>query len=323
MSNSIKTEWRLGIQGLAVAAGIVVFASTLLGLAGPVWWVFDLFSHFQLQYLLGITAVILVLLLVGRRYGMALFFALCAAINLYFILPYYLQVSGAQASGVSSRAFRTLSLNVSMGNEQYELVRQLVRGVNPDIVLLTEVSHAWTRALEELSADYPYGTREPRGDNFGIALYSRLPLNRCEVIELGAAGAPSIIAELEVEGKRVALVGTHPLPPISGQYTNFRNDQILAVSRHLRNTPGPWILLGDLNTSPWSYWFRRLISETGMKDSSLGRGVRCTWPADSLLLRVPIDYCLVSEEIVVRDHKIGPDVGSDHFPLIVDVAVKE
>jgi endonuclease/exonuclease/phosphatase (EEP) superfamily protein YafD len=38
-------------------------------------------------------------------------------------------------------------------------------------------------------------------------------------------------------------------------------------------------------------------------------------------LRIPIDFCLVSEEITIRNKTIGTDIGSDHFPLIVDFAL--
>jgi len=37
--------------------------------------------------------------------------------------------------------------------------------------------------------------------------------------------------------------------------------------------------------------------------------------------RVAIDHCLVSPEIAIRDRHIGPDVGSDHFPVVLDFAL--
>ena len=49
--------------------------------------------------------------------------------------------------------------------------------------------------------------------------------------------------------------------------------------------------------------------------------MRATWPSGLILLRIPIDYCLVSEGIGVMDVQVGPDIGSDHFPLIVDLLV--
>ena len=38
--------------------------------------------------------------------------------------------------------------------------------------------------------------------------------------------------------------------------------------------------------------------------------------------RIPIDYVWVPPEFAVLDHRIGPDLGSDHFPIEVKLALK-
>ena len=62
---------------------------------------------------------------------------------------------------------------------------------------------------------------------------------------------------------------------------------------------------------------------TGLRDSSRGMGLQPTWPADIPLLWIPIDHCLYSDGIEIRGRRTGPDVGSDHFPLIVDFELVE
>ena len=86
----------VGLWGLLTAAGAGIFSATLAGLAGRFWWVFDLFSHFRVQYLISISVVI-ILLLLGKKWRSAAVLGLCAAINLASILPYYL--SGSAAAG--------------------------------------------------------------------------------------------------------------------------------------------------------------------------------------------------------------------------------
>jgi endonuclease/exonuclease/phosphatase (EEP) superfamily protein YafD len=39
-------------------------------------------------------------------------------------------------------------------------------------------------------------------------------------------------------------------------------------------------------------------------------------------LRVPLDDCFVSDGVDITDHHDGPDVGSDHRPLVVNVGVR-
>lgn len=54
----------------------------------------------------------------------------------------------------------------------------------------------------------------------------------------------------------------------------------------------------------------------------LTRGMRgrlgVTWPVGFWPLRIPIDHALHSAGVIVRDVRVGPDVGSDHFPLVVE-----
>ena len=82
------------------------------------------------------------------------------------------------------------------------------------------------------------------------------------------------------------------------------------------------VLLGDLNCTVWSPYFGRLVRDSGLKDSSRGWGVQPSWPAGNWLLRIPIDHCLHSPEVRVVRRGIGPDVGSDHFPVIVEMQLR-
>lgn len=305
-------------SGLLSAAGAALSLASILGFAGRYWWVLDLFSHFRVQYFLSISLVTLLLLPV-RRFRTSAVFGLFALINLAFILPYYMTSTPAPASG--ARSLRAVSINLNSANRRFDLFKQFILDTNPDLILLMEFNKAWSKAMEELHTLYPYHASEPSEDNFGIALYSKIPPLRCEAIYIGQAEVPSVVGEFEVAGQRFTLLGTHPLPPISREYSQFRNEQIEAIATYLTSVSGAKMLLGDLNISPWSSYFGSLQSRTGLVDSSLGRGIAPTWPTDRIWLRIPIDFCLVSDEIAIKDSNVGPNIGSDHFPLIVDFIV--
>lgn len=52
-----------------------------------------------------------------------------------------------------------------------------------------------------------------------------------------------------------------------------------------------------------------------------GFGVQTSFPSNLWLLRIPIDHVLVACAIGVDDRRIGPEVGSDHLPVITDLVV--
>ena len=81
------------------------------------------------------------------------------------------------------------------------------------------------------------------------------------------------------------------------------------------------MVVGDLNTSPWSPVFHDLLRASGLRDGRAGHGIQPTWPSLFPLLWTPIDHCLVSRGLIVQRFQRGPYVGSDHFPLIVDITL--
>ena len=306
------------ICGLLSACGFVVAACTFAGLLGRFWWLLDLCSHFQVQYLISMS-IICGLLAVARRFKTAAALAACGLVNLAHVLPYY--VPAWPSPTHNSTRLRLMSSNVNTANQQYGLLKQLIFDKQPDVVLLTEVSPLWLESIREVEAFYPYRKSDAREDNFGIALYSKIPFKTSEIVYVGGAGVPTVAAVLDVSGNELTLVGTHPLPPINALCSTARNDQIDALASFLTPLPGPKILLGDLNVSPWSYHFEKLVSRTGLADSSLGHGLHFTWPSKPFVMMIPIDFCLVSREIGVEGISVGPDVGSDHYPIVANVVV--
>lgn len=102
----------------------------------------------------------------------------------------------------------------------------------------------------------------------------------------------------------------------------MRNEQLTALAQFVTDIRGPIVLLGDLNTSPWSFFFRRLLEQSGLRDSAKGYGVQPTWPSFFRPARIPIDHCLHSPDMVVTDRRVGEAFGSDHLPLIVELAFR-
>ena len=317
-----------GVQILArwllILAALSVSLASIAGFFGRRWWVFDLFSHFRVQYL-ALLVVIGTLLLIFRQPKVAMLAAVFAAVNLATILPLNLPSPfawGASPARAANPACRALLVNVLQPNRETSLVANLIEEANPDLVVLVEVNQRWMDELQPVLATYPYRVAEIREDHYGIALASRIPLETGKVERFDASGIPAVVARLTLEHQVVTLLGAHIPPPKSAVGANQRNRQLEAMARFAAVQPGPVIVIGDLNITSWSPYFRDFIFVSGLRDSRRGFGIQPTWSTNTPLLMVPIDHVLVSDGIRILERKTGPYIGSDHLPVTIDFSVQ-
>ncbi len=300
-------------------ACILLIGFSLLGNWGEFYHLFELSSHFKPQYFLLLLAVTLCLALLRKWIwvGIGLF---GIGLNALSLGPYYAPTT---AIAGNSDPLKLLLANVYTGNRNQELLLDFVQQEKPDIVVLQEAGETWLEAFRTLRPRYPYVVPAPRDDPFGNVLFSRIPLKRSQVVHLGPLGTPSILIEFVYREQVVSLLSTHPYPPVSARGAAFRNSQLDAVTKFFQPYPSPRILIGDLNMTPWSPHFTRLLDALNLKDARIGFGILPSWPTtfSSSWFQIPIDHCLVTSDFQVLDTRIGPPIGSDHLPLLVTLTL--
>ena len=121
-------------------------------------------------------------------------------------------------------------------------------------------------------------------------------------------------------GPELRLIVTHPLPPMNHRQWKSRNSHFARLAADVKAAGYErTIVAGDLNCSPWSYWFGRLSKQSGLRNSADGQGLNITWmPIPIPACGLPIDHVLVGPKIQVSQRTVGPYTGSDHRPVIVD-----
>lgn len=298
---------------LQAAAVLTVSFSVLTAFDFLHRWI-ELFSHFRLQYLV-VAGLLALTFAVLRRYKYMLAMVLVVAFDAALVMPWYLD----DAPRVDSVPVTLLLANVHSSNAAYERLIELVTEESPDIVVLQEVNDAWVAGTRALTSEYAFHYAEPRAGNFGIAMYSRIPLDTVTHVDSPPYGYPTLVAQASVSGSKLTLVSTHPMIPLGKSGFAARNTQLEHVASLVADASGPTVLIGDLNTSIWSHSFRKLLSATGMHDARRGFGVLPTWPTFMPFAMIPIDHTLVSSEIGVEAVRRGRRIGSDHLPLIVTI----
>ena len=307
---------RRPLTSVWVGVSVLTSLATLLAFAGAWWWPFELLCHFRVHYIWLLVPLSIGLLIIKQYKTLALTTA-CLLWNLILVVPIYFPQQGP----VGSVTFRLMSANVHTSNQNYDQFIESVREANPDVLLVMEVDDAWMQSLQKLRVDFPYGDSKPRPDNFGIAFFSKLPVETIRIENISAARVPSVLARLTAGRAAVTVVGSHPLPPRGGRRAFLRNEQLSLTAGELTALDGPLVVAGDLNITPWSPFFRRFLRRTGLRDSRRGFGVQPTWPSRYGMAGIPIDHILVSDEISVQDGWVGPASGSDHRSVIADLSV--
>ncbi len=290
---------------------------TLLSLLGHHFFL-ELTTHFRLQYLL--VSLVCIGVLVAFNSWKLLAIALgCFILNLAYILPYYFTKPHREVQA-SALHLRLMQVNLLHTNQNFEALIEAINEANADVVVLQELTAEWRDQTRVLSNQYPFNESAPRPGGSGMALISRYPLEEAQILSLDASTYLAVFARVNVEGASISILGLHPPTPVAqGKFAN-RNRQLSEAGDLLRTIKGPRVLIGDLNTTMWSPYFTDLVRRSGLRDSRLGFGLLPSWPTQlPAFLRLPIDHCLISDEVAVEATQIGRLNGSDHRPLLVDL----
>lgn len=292
-------------------------AATLGGFCGDWHWVLDLTSHFRSYYLLAAAGGLAVAVMRGGSIATRTALAAVLALNAWTMLPYWLPAAqpAAPSAGATAEPVSLISLNVLRFNADTAPAIDYLRRRAADVVAVLEVSPEWGQALESLTDVYPHRLITPRPDSFGLALLSRWPLGNPLVVDLGDTGYPGVVSDIERPAGRFRVIVIHPYPPAGRAKTERLVRYLHATAAAAAHSPLPCIVAGDFNATPWSAGFRGFATGSGLRDTALGRGVQSTWNARSLFLRIPIDHIFAPPTATVVRRTIGPDVGSDHFPV--------
>lgn len=305
---------------VAVPAAGLALLSLAAFFGGWVWWL-DVAANFRAQYVV-VLLVLGVVLLLGkwRRIGYGVIAV--TVVNLIVVLPLFVGSPGEP--NLDAPTARIMSFNLLSTNESYSDVISYIESADPDLVLLHEASRPWEIAMEAASLDYE--VIRPRADNL---IFGTLVLVRGENVEgvsFGfARGQPRAVSvEFVPNGwpNPLHVLSSHPLAPTDSERAGLRDAQIGFAADWADGREGLLVVVGDLNATPWSAPFRSLLNAGDLRNSQAGFGLQPSFPASSsVLLRVPIDHLLFGEGLVVTERRLGPSLGSDHFPLIVDLQV--
>src|SRR3972149_5085861 len=297
------------------AASILLIVAPLLGLF---YWALELATYLFPHSAAVLLIIAPLLLIAGKRLEAAICFAF-ATMGILFVMPFYVPTQPQTSCNPVQRA---LLINLLKENRDYQRVTDYVRSANPDIVVFEEVTPAWDDALRDLRDEYPYWKSVPRADHTGIALLSKIPDIEAEIATIGGNSPPSVVSNYVLNGSPVLVIGTHPPPPFGPIAADAKKLHFQELAQIIKSHDGAVIVLGDLNMTSRSSLFQWFVHDTHLRDTRLGFGLQPTFPVSSPLFRIDIDHALVSSGVAVQSRRLGPDLGSDHYPVGVDYSIQ-
>ena len=151
---------------------------------------------------------------------------------------------------------------------------------------------------------------------------------RGKLIAAVASGRAPVMPQIDLPTfRRMSrlLLGKN-LPEMSVEVAYQHLADLLNWQRFVASLAGPEeppasvLILGDLNATPWCPPLRRFLAASGLRPAASDQGLLGTsWPVPIPFLRIPLDHALLSPDLVCVSYRIGPDIGSDHFPFILEV----
>lgn len=305
---------------LFIVPSIINILLTIISNFGQLNRYFELTTNFKFQYLIiSICAVILFLFLRKRIWLVVNLF--CVLINLYAILPWYLPQYKVEAKS-SEQRLRLFLSNVRISNQQYAKVIDLVKEEKPDIAVFLEIDESWSKQLKALQTTLPFSFERQRTLGTRIIIYSKFTLKNPNIIDFGNQKINSLTANITFENQVISLIATHLSTPKTATSFQQRNRHLEAMGYYVARVKNPVVVLGDLNTTMWSPYYQSFIQTSKLYNARRGFGILPTWPTYLPLLYIPIDHCLLTSDIKVKNIRVGKNIGSDHLPLITDIAIR-
>jgi len=328
---------RKAIFGLFLLVGALLIIATLGSLIyNSSLWFLQVLNFPRAQVLLALLLYLTVyLLLISKKtpteWGFVAALVVSIGLQAYILFPY----TPLAARGVASATEATVTkesvvslvvANVWIKNRQADKLLRIVADKDPTFVLAMEVNAWWVKHLDGLVKSHPYTLTFPTDNAYGMALYSKLPLNKSQVMFLNHDRVPSFRVDITLpDGRPFQLYTLHPVAPAPGPYpTNIGGKEVALrkAARLIARHPLPTVVAGDFNDVGWSHNMTQFAAASGLQDVRYGRGLYSTFDARSPLVRWPLDYVFVSHEFRVLAIEQLPKFGSDHFPYYVQLALQ-
>jgi endonuclease/exonuclease/phosphatase (EEP) superfamily protein YafD len=220
------------------------------------------------------------------------------------------------APAQSPGRWTVLSLNTSRSLGDLDTLTDGLVTANADVLVLTEFGPSKIEMLAELAKTYPYRADCARDWDCAIAILSRHP-----IVSSGSApendGPALAWATFGTGATALTVIGVQVAGPMGSTAIHAR--ELASLPAAIQSHGGAVLVAGDFNTTPWSSAFARFEASSGL--AHMGRFLPSYPSGAKGLPQLAIDHMFASKAVRFDEVWLGPDMGSDHRPLLATVEV--
>lgn len=272
----------------------------------------DVLTHLSPLYLLGGAIVVVAALFARRRLPPALLGAVAIAFSLALMGPELVAAVTAPppAPADTPNQVKIIQFNAARDSQQLEARLTWLAQADPDVLVVQDALPTFQTQLKER-----LNRQMSCGMTCEVAIFTRGPPLAIESPRRGRIGLGPAIAVAHLPGLHgpYSVVGTHfvwPTDILTHQENSYRLMEVVRPMDHR------WtILVGDFNSTPWSFARRRDDAQIGLVRRTRALA---TWPANGPfgLAMLPIDHVYAGAGWRTVSITRGPRTGSDHYPVV-------
>lgn len=277
----------------------------------------DLLTHFAPVWVaVSLVAMAIAVLARPPQRGIVLAAAAVGVVaNGLLVVPEFVRSNGPDEPLNPAARVKVIQINALRSNADIGRVADWLIAQDPDVVTITEARHDLRDLLIRRTG---WSTAGSQGSLMIFTRERYVKMDRPEPrsdSELAFVNATYII-----HGELVEIVTAHldwPSRPRAARQARGLEDVVRRLPRERM------ILTGDFNATPWSAELRRLDIRLGLvrRDRAVAswpaQVLDWPWPAPVL----PIDHVYAGRGWATVKVERGPRLGSDHYPVIVTLAM--
>jgi endonuclease/exonuclease/phosphatase (EEP) superfamily protein YafD len=300
---------------LTVAASSVLLLSAL----GRWFWIFDLLTHFRLHLAAVLFASSVGALFCGERRFAVVGLVLVAAAATPIVG--YTRARPIEPPS-DAPLFRLVTFNIWHHNSETSRVAEFMERSEADVLVIQEATPMHARLLRQQLPSYRYSMLDGTLDD-GTIVFSRWPIEQSQYVQLTRGGARVASVVVRWRDRPIQLYGVHLHWPLGSRVSRYRNAELAKLATMANSAAThPLLVAGDFNITPWSSFYREFVRDSQLRDADVGQPLQASWPAALGPFGIRIDHCLHSKQWDTIETRTGPELGSDHLPVIVELRLR-